>query len=75
MTNPNNPSGAVWTAEEINSLVCLCRQHGTWLVVDQTYHDFLFDGATHIYPSSARFCPFVTIITTYQMFDFDLITR
>lgn len=51
LTTPNNPSGLVWSKEDLLRLVEILRPHGTWIVADQVYHDFLYDGAKHTYPS------------------------
>ncbi|EDQ85760.1 uncharacterized protein MONBRDRAFT_38717 [Monosiga brevicollis MX1] len=45
LVNPCNPSGAVTDAETLNTLSELCRQHNTYLVVDNTYEDFIWDDA------------------------------
>jgi aspartate/methionine/tyrosine aminotransferase len=55
MTTPSNPGGLVWGVEETRRLVDLCRAADSWLVVDQTYHEFLFDGAVHTYPCADKF--------------------
>ena len=51
MTSPSNPSGAVFSASELEGIVALCKRHGTWLVVDQVYYEFLYDGSRHVFPS------------------------
>ncbi len=55
LTTPNNPSGAVWTDSELSRIIALCKQHNSWLVVDQTYHDFTFNGTSHVYPCKSKF--------------------
>lgn len=52
LTTPNNPSGKVWTLSEIQLLVDLCKSVDAWLVVDQTYAEFEYDGAVHQIPCS-----------------------
>ncbi len=37
VTNPNNPTGAVLTAEEMKQVVRAARRVGAWLVVDEIY--------------------------------------
>jgi len=53
MTTPSNPSGVVFGRQDLEAIVALCRRHGTWLVVDQVYYEFLFDGAEHVFPCNA----------------------
>jgi len=40
--NPNNPSGAVAPLSMLEELSELCRSHQCWLVVDNTYEDFVY---------------------------------
>ncbi len=44
LVTPNNPTGAVYPAHVIEALADLCRRRGLWLVVDETYRDFLPAG-------------------------------
>jgi aspartate/methionine/tyrosine aminotransferase len=41
LVTPNNPTGAVYPAEVIEAFAALCRRKGIWLVLDETYRDFL----------------------------------
>lgn len=50
LTTPGNPSGAVCPKHTIIEIVQLCRQYNVWLVIDETYQDFLYDGAAHYSP-------------------------
>ncbi|MCL4360606.1 pyridoxal phosphate-dependent aminotransferase [Patescibacteria group bacterium] len=38
LTNPNNPTGAVISANELGSLVRLADRYGFWILSDETYH-------------------------------------
>lgn len=44
LVTPNNPTGAVYPAGLLREIFLLCRQNGTWLIVDETYRDFLNEG-------------------------------
>lgn len=44
LVTPNNPTGAVYPASLIEAFAALCRRRGIWLVVDETYRDFLPQG-------------------------------
>ena len=46
--NPNNPTGAVYSAEVLNGIVELARQHGLILYADEIYDRILYDEAVHI---------------------------
>ena len=52
ITTPNNPSGKVWSRTDIERVVSICKKAGSWLVVDQTYCEFTYDGSRHFYPCS-----------------------
>ncbi len=42
--NPNNPTGTVFSREEIEMLAGFCRDHGLFLVSDEVYREFVYDG-------------------------------
>ncbi|MBU4531963.1 MAG: aminotransferase [Hoeflea sp.] len=41
IVTPNNPTGATYPKGLLGALFDLCRKHGVWLIVDETYRDFL----------------------------------
>jgi aspartate/methionine/tyrosine aminotransferase len=41
LVSPNNPTGAVYPPEVIAAFARLARDRGLWLVLDETYRDFL----------------------------------
>ena len=43
LITPNNPTGAVYPPQVIASFDDLCRRRGIWLILDETYRDFLPD--------------------------------
>ncbi len=47
LVSPNNPTGAAYPAETIHALAEACRRHGVWLVLDETYRDFLPQALPH----------------------------
>ena len=51
INSPHNPTGAVFTADEIAGIAELCRQHDLWLVSDEVYEDLAF-ARPHISPWS-----------------------
>ncbi len=46
--NPNNPTGYLYSAEEMNVLKDICLQHNLFLFSDEAYREFCYDGHTHI---------------------------
>ena len=49
--SPGNPSGAVFSRSAWKSLVDLCCQHDIWLISDEVYGEFVYDGE-HVSPIS-----------------------
>jgi aspartate/methionine/tyrosine aminotransferase len=45
LVTPNNPTGAVYSPERLKAIFAACRKHGIWLILDETYRDFLADGS------------------------------
>ena len=41
---PNNPTGTIYPASLMDDLFDLSARHNIWLMVDETYRDFLGDG-------------------------------
>ncbi len=44
LVTPNNPTGAVYPAAVLKDIFELCREAGAWLILDETYRDFLPAG-------------------------------
>jgi aspartate aminotransferase len=44
LCNPNNPTGTVYTREELEMLAGFCRDHGLFLLSDEVYREFVYDG-------------------------------
>lgn len=45
--SPNNPTGTVYTDEELETLASICRDRGLYLVADEVYREFTYDGRKH----------------------------
>lgn len=41
LVTPNNPTGAICSPALLDEIFALCQQNGTWLVIDETYRDFV----------------------------------
>jgi aspartate aminotransferase len=46
LCNPNNPTGTVYEADELGMVADFCREHGLFLVADEVYREFVYDGRT-----------------------------
>jgi arginine:pyruvate transaminase len=49
INSPHNPTGAVFTREEIEAVAALARQHDLWLLSDEVYEDLAF-ARPHLSP-------------------------
>lgn len=47
LNSPSNPTGSVYTPEEIKALGDLCLEHGVLIMSDEIYEHLLYDGARH----------------------------
>jgi aspartate/methionine/tyrosine aminotransferase len=47
LVTPNNPTGAIYPPELIARFAELCERKGVWLILDETYRDFLPAGPPH----------------------------
>ncbi|MDT8332506.1 aminotransferase [Roseomonas gilardii] len=71
LITPNNPTGAIIPPETLARFAALCRTRGVWLVLDETYRDFLpgreaphglfadpswRDGIVQLYSFSKSYC-------------------
>ena len=45
--NPGNPTGYLYTEDEIKQLADLALKHDIYLVADEVYREFAYDGAQH----------------------------
>ncbi|GAB4250148.1 pyridoxal phosphate-dependent aminotransferase [Deferrisoma sp.] len=50
LNTPQNPTGKVFTAEELGTVASLCREHDAVLVTDEIYEHIVFDGRRHVAP-------------------------
>ncbi|MHA6695587.1 pyridoxal phosphate-dependent aminotransferase [Homoserinimonas sp. A520] len=55
LTSPSNPTGSVYTEDEIRLIGEWVTEHGIWVLSDEIYHDFVYDGAE--FNSISRFVP------------------
>jgi len=45
--NPGNPTGYLYSKEEIQKLAKIVKKHDLFLVADEVYREFTYDGAEH----------------------------
>ena len=45
--NPGNPTGYLYSKEELNQLKAIVLKHDLFLIADEVYREFTYDGAEH----------------------------
>jgi aspartate aminotransferase len=45
--NPNNPTGYLYSKQEIKKLVKIVKKHDLFLISDEVYREFTYDGYSH----------------------------
>ena len=45
--SPHNPTGAIWSVEDMRALEALVLEHGLYVVADEVYEHIIFDAARH----------------------------
>jgi aspartate aminotransferase len=45
--NPGNPTGYLYSKDEIKQLAALVKKHDLFLIADEVYREFAYDGHTH----------------------------
>jgi aspartate/methionine/tyrosine aminotransferase len=54
LNTPSNPTGKVWTADELEAVAGLLDRTDAWLVTDETYAFITAPGVEHVAPASIR---------------------
>ncbi|MBI69110.1 MAG: aspartate aminotransferase [Phycisphaerae bacterium] len=52
LNSPSNPTGVVYTEEEVKAIVECCESHNILLITDEIYDEFVFSPATFASPAS-----------------------
>jgi len=52
LNTPGNPTGKVFSQAETEAVATVCQQHDLFLLTDEIYEYFVYDGHRHISPAS-----------------------
>lgn len=44
LSNPGNPTGVVYTKEEVNMIAQIALEHDIFIIADEVYREFVYDG-------------------------------
>ncbi len=47
LCSPNNPTGTVYTPDELERVISIVKKHDLFLIGDEVYKEFIYDGARH----------------------------
>jgi aspartate aminotransferase len=47
LCNPGNPTGTVYSKEEILRICAIAKKHNLYLISDEVYREFVYDGTVH----------------------------
>lgn len=45
--NPNNPTGTVYTKKELKTIIDIAQKHNLFILSDEVYREFVYDGEKH----------------------------
>ncbi len=48
VNSPGNPSGKVFSRQELESIAAIAQQHDLFVFTDEIYEYYLYDGCTHV---------------------------
>lgn len=70
--NPHNPSGRVWTTEELQRVGEICLNHNVWVISDEIHCDLLRTGRKHtplakLFPDTDRIVTCMSPSKTFNM--------
>lgn len=73
--NPHNPTGRVWTPEELKRFGDICLENDLWIISDEIHCDLLRSNQTHtplakLYPESDRIITCMAPSKTFNMAGF-----
>ncbi|MHB9039071.1 MAG: pyridoxal phosphate-dependent aminotransferase [Melioribacteraceae bacterium] len=63
LNTPQNPTGKLFTKEEVTAIAELCLKHGAFLISDVAYEAIVFDNAKHFSPTSLEYDNIISTFT------------
>lgn len=48
LNSPSNPTGSVYSKDELEEVRAVATSHGIWVISDEVYEKIIYDGANHI---------------------------
>lgn len=70
LNTPHNPTGKVFSKEEISNVVEICKKYNTFILSDEAYERITFEGKKHFSPMQLDYENIIAVYTfskTYAM--------
>jgi aspartate aminotransferase len=70
LNSPHNPTGKIFSREEVERLVEICRKYNVYILSDEAYERITFDGKPHFSPMQLDYENIIAVYTfskTYAM--------
>jgi aspartate aminotransferase len=70
LNSPHNPTGKIFSKQEIEKIVEICSKYGVYVLSDEAYERITFDGKEHFSPMQLEYENIVSVHTfskTYAM--------
>ena len=70
LNSPHNPTGKIFSREEVERIVEICRKYGVYILSDEAYERITFDGKSHFSPMQLDYENIIAVYTfskTYAM--------
>lgn len=48
ISNPGNPTGTVYTKDEVHMLADIAKENNLWIIADEVYREFVYDNLDYI---------------------------
>jgi aspartate aminotransferase len=62
LCNPGNPTGTVYRTDELEAVAAFCRENGLYLVADEVYREFVYDGRSSTSVLSLPGCAEIAVL-------------
>lgn len=72
LCSPHNPSGRVFTREELTRMGDICLKYGVIVVSDEIHNDFVFQGEHTVFPTVKKKYEAISVVCTSPSKTFNL---
>ena len=74
LCSPQNPTGKVWTREELQTMAAMCERHGVKVISDEIHMDMTWDEHRHIPWSNVAIGPWALLTSASKSFNIPALT-